>query len=137
MTEGPYTYRDESGSRRWIILLIFLLLVGFMVAGAWFFLTQNEGETRVDIAAVDTAHPSLEPLPEAVSIDRLPVSDEQAVADGTLRRFDDNRWLESDRFVGADTAGRTAELRIYILSQDYSWEFGDGRRLTEIGRAHV
>lgn len=125
MTNGPASYREEDSGRRWIILLIFLMLIGFIAAGIWFWYT-NDGVRQPDDIVTAATEPALEPLPEPVSIDRLPVSDEQAVADGTLSRFDDNRWLESDSFIGTDTQGRTAALRIYILSQDYAWRFGDG-----------
>ncbi len=125
MTNGPASYREEDSGRRWIILLIFLMLMAFIAAGIWFWYT-NEGVRQPGDVAAASAVTELEPLPEAVNIDRLPVSDEQAVADGTLSRFDDNRWLESDSFIGTDTQGRTAALRIYILSQDYAWRFGDG-----------
>ena len=128
MNTGPSAYREESSGRRWIILIIFLLLVGFIAAGVWFWYNQ-QGVDTPDAPLRVAEHPALEPLPEPEPIGRLPVSDEQAVASGTLSRFDDDRWLESDEFVGFDVDGRRADLRIYILSQDYSWVFGDGRNL--------
>lgn len=128
MTGGPSIYRDENTGRRWIILLIFFLLVGFITAGVWFWYTQQTVEQPGEVITV-ASHPALEPLPEAEIIDTLPITDDQAVADGTLRRFDDDRWLESDSFVGVDTNGRSATLRIYILSEDYAWQFGDGRTI--------
>ncbi|MEL6324831.1 MAG: hypothetical protein AAGJ29_11950 [Pseudomonadota bacterium] len=121
-----YSYQDEPSGRRWIIFLIFLMLIGFIAAGVWFWYTQGGLEKANDPVTIAAAPPELEPLPEAENIDRLPISDEQAVADGTLSRFDDNRWLESESFIGTDSEGRSAALRIYILSQDYAWRFGDG-----------
>ncbi|MEO0883811.1 MAG: hypothetical protein AAFY34_13925 [Pseudomonadota bacterium] len=125
MSQTPHPYQEDDSGRRWIILIIFLLLVGFIAAGIWFWYNQQEVGEAPEPVQIAT-HPDLEPLPEAEIIDTLPVSDEEAVADGTLRRFDDNRWLESDEFVGFDTNRRRADLRIYILSQNFSWVFGDG-----------
>ncbi|MEM9669021.1 MAG: hypothetical protein AAF950_08865 [Pseudomonadota bacterium] len=136
MTQPPNAYGDNDTGRRWIVLIIFILLVGFIAAGIWFWYNQQavtEDTTTPQIVAQQ--RPVLEPLPEAEIIDTTPVTDEEAVADGTLKRFDDNRWLESDEFVGFDTGRKRADLRIYILSQDYSWVFGDGD--TVEGRAGV
>lgn len=125
MSDTPNQYQDDDSGRRWIILIIFLLLVGFIAAGIWFWYNQQDvGEAPAPIQIA--THPDLEPLPEAEIIDTLPVSDAEAVADGTLKRFGDNRWLESDEFVGFDINRRRADLRIYILSENYSWVFGDG-----------
>ncbi|MEM7662333.1 MAG: hypothetical protein AAF292_08775 [Pseudomonadota bacterium] len=125
MSPTPNAYREDDSGRRWIVLIIFLLLVGFIAAGIWFWYNQQEPADAPEPLQV-AQHPDLEPLPEAEIIDTLPVSDEEAVADGTLKRFGDNRWLESNEFVGFDTDRRRADLRIYILSENYSWEFGDG-----------
>lgn len=127
MTDGPGGYRKDSSRRNWATLLIFLLLVGFSAVAVWFWMNQEQPATPIETA--ETTHPALEPLPQAQILDRAQVTDEEAVAEGTLSRFDDDRWLESEQFVGTDTAGRTANLRIYILNQDYSWVFGDGSEL--------
>ncbi len=119
-----HTDRDGRGAS---ILIIFLLLVGFAGVGVWFWMNQEKPAAPVE--TVDASHPALPPLPPAQILDRIPISDEEAVAEGTLQRFDDNRWLESEAFVGVDTKGNEAKLRIYILSQDYSWLFGDGNQL--------
>lgn len=124
MTNRPGSHQDGRDGRSLSILIIFLLLVGFAAVGVWYWMNQEEASTAVDLT--ETTHPALEPLPPAQILDRVQVSDEEAVAEGTLQRFDDNRWLESDSFVGTDNAGRAATLRIYILSEDYSWLFGDG-----------
>lgn len=124
MANGPQNYNDKSNGRSLSILIIFMLLVGFGAVAVWFWMNQEQATTRVDVASA--AHPALEPLPPAQLLDRVQVSDDEAVAGGTLKRFDDDRWLESDSFVGTDNAGRTAVLRIYILSEDYSWLFGNG-----------
>lgn len=114
---------------QWSTLIIFLLLVGFSAVGVWFWMNQETPSTPKDQQLASTNGPALEPLPEPQILDRAPISDEEAVAEGTLSRFDDDRWLESDSFVGTDAAGRTARLRIYILNEDYSWVFGDGERI--------
>ena len=120
--------RSSQGGIQWTTLIIFLLLLGFSAVGVWFWMNQETPSTQADLQLAETG-PSLEPLPPAQILDRAPISDEEAVADGTLSRFDDDRWLESDSFVGTDSSGRTARLRIYILNQDYSWVFGDGERI--------
>lgn len=125
MSETPGAYREDDSGRRWIVLIIFLLLVGFIAAGIWFWYTQQEPQAAPEPLQI-AQHPDLEPLPEAEIIDTIPITDEEAVADGTLRRFGDNRWLESDEFIGFDIGRRRADLRIYILSENYSWAFGDG-----------
>lgn len=130
MTEGPGRYKQDMSGRRWSTVLIFLLLVGFAGLGIWFVMTQQKPETSYDLASSDDGHPALAPLEEAVVLDKAPISDAEAVADGTLSRFDNDRWLESGSFVGTDKAGRTATLRIYLLGEDYSWIFGDGQNLT-------
>jgi len=127
MSPTPPAYRENDSGRSWIVLIIFLLLVGFIAAGVWFWYTQQVVADPTEPLQVAETHPALEPLPQAEIVDTLPVSDEEAVADGTLQRFDDNRWLESAEFVGFDTERRRADLRIYILSENYSWVFGDGR----------
>lgn len=114
---------------QWSTLIIFLLLVGFSAVGIWFWMNQETPSQSKELQVASANGPALEPLPEAQILDRPPISDEEAVADGTLSRFDDNRWLESDSFVGTDASGRTARLRIYILNEDYSWVFGDGERI--------
>jgi len=121
-------YQDNSDGRSVSILIIFLLLIGFSAVGVWFWMNQEQPGAPVEVAS--STHPALEPLAPAEILDRTPVSDEEAVAEGTLARFDDNRWLESERFVGTDKDGRQANLRIYILSQNYSWLFGDGSGMT-------
>jgi len=125
MNNGPGHYRGDGDKQNISVPIIFLLLVGFSAAGIWYWMNQEQSATREDIVTAST-HPALEPLPPAEILDTVQVSDEEAVAEGTLKRFDDDRWLESDSFVGTDNAGRTATLRIYILSEDYSWLFGDG-----------
>ena len=123
-------HQDKSDGRSLSILIIFLLLVGSAAVGIWFWMNQEQPGTPVELVDNTATHPALEPLPPAEILDQVPISDEEAVAEGTLARFDDDRWLESERFVGTDKAGRKANLRIYILSQDYSWLFGDGGAIT-------
>ena len=45
-------------------------------------------------------------LTAPTQLTREPVSDEQAVEDGTLSRFNDELWLESRTFIGTDKNGR-------------------------------
>ena len=118
---------DDGGRRRWSILLIFLLLLGFGAVAVWFWMNQETPSNANQ--PVDVSHPSLAPIPAPVPVIREPVSDEQAVEDGTLSRFNDELWLESRSFIGTDKNGLTADLRIYILSQDYAWAFGEGARV--------
>ena len=122
MNSGPYG--SDSTSRRMSILIIFLLLVSCAAIAVWYWMNQEQAATSTELA--DASHPALTPLPPPQILDRVQVSDDEAVAEGTLKRFDDNRWLESESFVGTDNAGRTATLRIYILSENYSWVFGEG-----------
>ena len=130
MSNGPGRYNDDSGRHRWSILLIFLLLLGFGAVAVWFWMNQETPRNAVE--TVDVRHPSLEPIPAPTQLTKEPVSDEQAVKDGTLSRFNDELWLESRTFIGTDSQGRTANLRIYILSQDYAWAFGEGLSLIHI-----
>ncbi len=118
-------YNDNSGRRRWSIFLIFLLLLGFGAVAVWFWINQETPSNANQ--PIEVSHPSLEAIPEPTALTRKPVSDEQAVEAGTLSRFNDELWLESRSFIGTDENGRTANLRIYILSQDYAWAFGEGR----------
>lgn len=127
MTDGPGRHHRDAASRNWATPLIFLLLVGFSAAAIWFWMNQEKPSKLIETA--EATHPALEPLPPAQILDRAAPSDEEAVADGTLSRFDDDRWLESESFLGTDKSGRTAQLRIYILNEDYSWVFGDGTSL--------
>jgi len=129
MTNGAHGYNEAGGRRRWSILLIFLLLLGFGAVAVWFWMNQETPRNAIE--TTDVAHPSLEPIPAPTQLTREPVSDEQAVEDGTLSRFNDELWLESRTFIGTDTEGRTANLRIYILSQDYAWAFGEGRNVVK------
>lgn len=122
MNSGPYG--NDGNKRRISILIIFLLLVGSAAVAVWYWMNQEQPATLTELA--DANHPALTPLPPPEILDRIPITDDEAVAEGTLKRFDDDRWLESDSFVGTDNAGRTATLRIYILSEDYSWQFGEG-----------
>ncbi len=121
-----HKHANNDGPKR-SVLLIFIMLLAFAAVGVWFWMNQEQAAKPLETAS--TAPETLEPLPPPQILDRVQVSDDQAVADGTLRRFDDNRWLESDSFVGTDKAGKQAELRIYILSENYSWAFGDGQTL--------
>lgn len=127
MNNRPGNYSDTSENRRLSVFIIFLLLLGVGAVGVWFWMNQEQPGTRLDVA--QNTEPALAPLPPAQILDSVPISDEEAVAEGTLQRFDDDRWLESESFVGTDKAGRKATLRIYILSQDYSWAFGEGEGL--------
>jgi len=129
---NSYGHDDNSGRRRWSILLIFLLLLGFGAVAVWFWMNQETPSNANQ--SVDVSHPSLDPIPAPTQLTREPVSDEQAVEDGTLSRFNDELWLESRSFIGTDKNGRTANLRIYILSQDYAWAFGEGGRVEKAGR---
>lgn len=124
MINGSRKYTDNGDGRGLSIFIIFLLLMGCAAVGIWYWMNQEKPGTATELAAA--THPALTPLPPAQILDRTLVSDEEAVADGTLKRFDDDRWLESERFVGTDKQGRKATLRIYILSEDYSWQFGEG-----------
>ncbi len=133
MSNGPGRYNDDSGRHRWSILLIFLLLLGFGAVAVWFWMNQETPRNAVE--TVDVRHPSLEPIPAPTQLTKEPVSDEQAVKDGTLSRFNDELWLESRTFIGTDSQGRTANLRIYILSQDYAWAFGEGREIVTAGQS--
>lgn len=120
------TDRDRDG-RSLSILIIFLLLVGCAAVGVWYWMNQEQPGTQLDIPpSIPQALPA---LPPAQLLDTTPVSDDEAVAEGTLQRFDDNRWLESESFTGTDKLGRQARLRIYILSENYSWQFGDGTNI--------
>ena len=118
-----YRQPSDNGNGRSVVL-IFILLLGFVAAGIWFWMNQEQAEKPIETASA--APEVLAPLPPPQILDKVQVTDDQAVADGTLSRFDDDRWLESDSFVGTDTAGKRAKLRIYILSESYSWLFGDG-----------
>lgn len=124
---------DNGGRRRWSILLIFLLLLGFGAVAVWFWMNQET--PRNANQSVELSHPSLEAIPAPTPLTREPVSDEEAVEAGTLSRFNDELWLESRSFIGTDKDGRTANLRIYILSQDYAWAFGEGSQVEDAGRS--
>ncbi|MEO9968625.1 MAG: hypothetical protein ABJG15_02145 [Hyphomonadaceae bacterium] len=124
---------NDGGRRRWSILLIFLLLVGFGAVAVWFWMNQETASNAIE--TVEVSHPSLEAIPAPTQLTREPVSDEQAVEDGTLSRFNNELWLESRTFIGTDKNGRTANLRIYILSQDYAWAFGAGNDIVKDGQS--
>ena len=121
-----YETSDNDGHNR-SIFVIFIMLLAFAATGIWFWMNQEEAAAPAPTA--NTGPEILAPLPPPQLLDKTQITDDQAVADGTLSRFDDDRWLESASFVGTDRSGKRAELRIYILSEDYSWMFGNGQRL--------
>ena len=87
MSNSPNGYNDDGGRRRWSILLIFLLLLGFGAVAVWFWMNQETPSNAVE--TVDVRHPSLDPIPAPTQLTKEPVPDEQAVEDGPLSRFSD------------------------------------------------
>jgi len=48
-----------------------------------------------------------------------------------LTPIDGGTWGASAPFAGADSQGLTADFRLYVLSDDYSWAFGSSRDIEE------
>lgn len=51
-----------------------------------------------------------------------------------LTPIDGGTWAETKPFAGADAEGRTADFRMYVLSDAYSWRMGSHRHIEEDGR---
>lgn len=52
-----------------------------------------------------------------------------------LTPLDGGTWGMSAPFAGTDAAGRSAEFRLYVLSDAYNWTLGSARQIEEAGRA--
>jgi hypothetical protein len=50
-----------------------------------------------------------------------------------LTPLDGGTWGMSAPFTGADAAGRTADFRLYVLSDAYTWSLGSSSRIEDAG----
>ncbi|MEO0466812.1 MAG: hypothetical protein AAF216_09735 [Pseudomonadota bacterium] len=50
-----------------------------------------------------------------------------------LTPIDGGTWGASAPFAGQDSQGLSADFRLYVLSEDYSWVFGSSRSIEESG----
>ena len=55
--------------------------------------------------------------------------------DPTLEYIDGATWGRTVTVTGTDSAGRTANFRLYLLADRYSWAFASASRLEDQGRA--
>lgn len=122
----------------WLVLLLLLLfLLGLWAT--WWSLRMRPGEmgeapvmTAAALPApqVVLSEPPPEPAPlpepvndtpaEPVSAEPEPVAEPEAEP---APLFSDARWRETARFIGTDSAGRTAEFTAYVLVGEETWTY--------------
>ena len=65
--------------------------------------------------------------------DRRVLGIENVCAEQKLTPMDGGTWGASQPFAGTDSQGLSADFRLYVLSEDYSWAFGSSRSIEENG----
>ena len=65
--------------------------------------------------------------------DRRVLGIDNVCAEQELTPMDGGTWGASQPFAGTDSQGLSADFRLYVLSEDYSWAFGSSRRIEENG----
>lgn len=57
----------------------------------------------------------------------------QASNDPVFETVDAGAWERTEMFSGTDAEGRRADMRIYVLDQRFTWQFGSSRNIEENG----
>ncbi|MEM1105095.1 MAG: hypothetical protein AAGH87_01800 [Pseudomonadota bacterium] len=70
----------------------------------------------------------------AAAWDARVLGDLEAVCGPELTPLDGGTWGESAPFSGADADGRSAEFRLYVLSDEYAWRLGSSTDVLDGGQ---
>lgn len=65
--------------------------------------------------------------------DRRVLGIDNVCAEQELTPIDGGTWGASAPFAGTDSQGLSADFRLYVLSEDYSWAFGSSQAIEENG----
>ena len=65
--------------------------------------------------------------------DQLVLGDASTICASVLTPLDNGTWGESAPFAGADSQGLTADFRLYVLHDRFSWAMGSAENVEDDG----
>ena len=118
-----------------LIATLMLGLMGTAHAQSSYGIERGTGKVICTNDADSKAMPTDPSYAISAMWDRMVLGDVASDACGpALTPIDGGTWGKTKPFAAADSEGRTADFRLYVLSDRYSWRSGSHRHIVEGGR---